>query len=72
MGRLGSWAALLFTLGATALGVAPLAASERGLAVGEKAPPFELVDQRGETRRLFELLALRPTLAVLFFRSADW
>lgn len=42
-----------------------------GLAIGTKAPAFELVDQSGKTRSLESLLG-RGTLAILFYRSADW
>jgi len=52
---------------------APPAAAEPnvGLAVGEKAPDFSLVDQAGTTRSLGSLLG-RGTLAIVFHRSADW
>jgi cytochrome oxidase Cu insertion factor (SCO1/SenC/PrrC family) len=42
-----------------------------GIAVGERAPDFTLVDQAGRERSLAPLLEGRK-LALLFFRSADW
>jgi cytochrome oxidase Cu insertion factor (SCO1/SenC/PrrC family) len=42
-----------------------------GLAVGEKAPEFELTDQKGEAHTLSSLLS-RGKLAIVFYRSADW
>ena len=42
-----------------------------GLAVGEKAPPFELKDQNGELRSLADILKSGPA-ALVFYRSADW
>ena len=42
-----------------------------GLAIGTKAPPFELVDQSGAARS-FESLGSRGKLAIVFYRSADW
>lgn len=42
-----------------------------GLAVGQKAPSFELRDQTGTTRTLESLKGPRGTV-LLFFRSADW
>jgi cytochrome oxidase Cu insertion factor (SCO1/SenC/PrrC family) len=47
------------------------AAKEVGLAVGEVAPKLSLVDQRGATHSLETLLG-HGTLAIVFFRSADW
>lgn len=45
--------------------------SEVGLAVGQKAPDFTLVDQTGERRSLDSLLE-KGKLAIVFYRSADW
>jgi cytochrome oxidase Cu insertion factor (SCO1/SenC/PrrC family) len=42
-----------------------------GIAVGQTAPDFTLVDQAGRKRSLAPLLEGRK-LALLFFRSADW
>jgi len=41
------------------------------LAVGERAHPFRLQDQRGEERTLQEILA-QGSVALVFYRSADW
>ena len=41
------------------------------LAVGEVAPSFQLQDQYGEKRSLDELAA-EGTVALVFYRSADW
>jgi cytochrome oxidase Cu insertion factor (SCO1/SenC/PrrC family) len=45
--------------------------SEIGLAIGQKAPDFTLVDQTGERRSLESLLE-KGKLAIVFYRSADW
>jgi hypothetical protein len=42
-----------------------------GLAVGQKAPPFEIRDQFGRTQTLDTLKGKNGTV-LLFFRSADW
>lgn len=42
-----------------------------GVAVGKKAPDFELKDQRGRPQKLSEMLKKGP-VAVVFHRSADW
>lgn len=42
-----------------------------GLAVNERALPFALVDQHGQTRALDEWLG-KGLVAVVFYRSADW
>ena len=38
---------------------------------GERALPFALVDQHGQTRALDEWLG-KGLVAVVFYRSADW
>ena len=54
-----------------------------GIAVGEKAPEFKLLDQAGEERELKQFLAREeegnetgqerdPVVALVFYRSADW
>ena len=42
-----------------------------GLAVGEKAPAFELIDQSGQIRSLANILK-SGNVALVFYRSADW
>ncbi len=42
-----------------------------GVGVGEKAPDFELKDQNGEEVGLSDLLK-QGTVALVFFRSANW
>ena len=42
-----------------------------GLAVGEKAPAFELVDQSGQKQSLANILK-SGNVALVFYRSADW
>ena len=42
-----------------------------GLAVGEKAPAFELIDQSGQRRSLANILK-SGNVALVFYRSADW
>jgi len=54
-----------------AVGEASGPAPEIGLRVGDKAPDFELRDQRGVSRTLAGY-AKKGIVALLFFRSADW
>lgn len=42
-----------------------------GLAVGAKAPDFELDDQEGKKRSLKDLLK-SSQVALVYYRSADW
>jgi peroxiredoxin len=42
-----------------------------GLKVGDKAPPFTLLDQTGKERSLGEFLG-RGRVAIVFYRSASW
>ena len=42
-----------------------------GLAVGAEAPAFALPDQRGQRHELAKLLK-KGTVAIVFYRSADW
>ena len=42
-----------------------------GLAVGERAPEFQLLDQHGETQSLADLTTTGAA-ALVFYRSADW
>jgi hypothetical protein len=44
---------------------------QRGIAIGEKIPAFEVVDQFGRTQT-FESLVGPKGLALVFVRSADW
>ncbi len=43
-----------------------------GIAVGEKAPSLNLVDQHGQLTDLDRLLKKDRMLAIVFHRSADW
>lgn len=49
-----------------------LYAEEVGIAVGEKAPAFQLTSQGGQEISLAELTAKNDKVALAFFRSADW
>ena len=42
-----------------------------GLAIGQKAPNFNLIDQHGKKQSLDGLLKAGP-VALVFYRSADW
>ncbi len=42
-----------------------------GLAIGEKAPAFDLKDQNGQNQALADILESGHT-ALVFYRSADW
>ncbi len=42
-----------------------------GLAVGEQAPAFELMDQHGQKQSLANILK-SGNVALVFYRSADW
>jgi cytochrome oxidase Cu insertion factor (SCO1/SenC/PrrC family) len=51
----------------------PAPASMTGsVAVGDKAPDFELKDQNGKTFTLSEYVKEKGTVALVFHRSADW
>ncbi len=43
-----------------------------GIAVGEKAPEFTLKDQNGDEKALSDLLNGDKTVALVFYRSANW
>lgn len=43
-----------------------------GVAVGERAPDFELQDQNGKPRKLAEFVQPGQAVALVFYRSADW
>lgn len=67
-------AALVFGL-ATALAYGegdPAPDAMTGIDVGEKAPDFTLKDQNGEEHSLSGLLSGDDTVALMFFRSANW
>jgi cytochrome oxidase Cu insertion factor (SCO1/SenC/PrrC family) len=49
----------------------PAADEQVGLKVGAKAPTFTLKDQEGKDRSLDEFVK-KGTVALVFFRSADW
>jgi len=44
---------------------------QRGIAIGEKIPSFEAVDQFGRTQTFASLVGPKG-LALVFVRSADW
>ena len=67
-------AALLFAAVATTSACAQgkaAPADMTGLKVGEKAPDFSLKAQDGKTYTLSEV-AKKGTVALVFYRSADW
>jgi cytochrome oxidase Cu insertion factor (SCO1/SenC/PrrC family) len=49
----------------------PAPKDQTGLEVGAKAPAFNLKDQNGKDRSLDDLLK-SGTVALVFYRSADW
>jgi len=65
---------------ALALALAPLGFAQRdgapaektGIEVGEKAPEFTLKDQNGEEVSLSALIKDSKSVALVFYRSADW
>lgn len=48
----------------------PVAAADRPLGVGDKAPDFTLSDQRGKPLRLSDLLAARRHVVLAFYVKA--
>jgi hypothetical protein len=56
---------------AASLALAVEAVDHTGLPVGSKAPAFQLPDQVGKSHTLQEFLDA-GTVAVVFYRSADW
>jgi hypothetical protein len=63
------WAIVDEPLAAEAPPLVPV--QQRGIAIGEKIPAFEAVDQFGRTQT-FESLVGSKGLVLLFVRSADW
>jgi len=63
--------ALLTTLTVHAQQRSPIAVSELGPQIGERAPDFRLTDQSGTERTLQSIMGPRGTMLV-FIRSADW
>ena len=49
----------------------PKASVEPGIKVGEKAPAFKLKDQNGKEQSLEDLVK-QGSVALVFYRSADW
>jgi len=49
----------------------PTADDAPGIAVGEPAPDFKLMDQDGQEQSLKQLIA-EQNVALVFYRSADW
>jgi hypothetical protein len=70
-GHLGEVVTVHGTLDDDTIQVSRLEALSVGLAVGQKAPPFSLHDQFGQTQTLDSLKGNQGTV-LLFFRSADW
>lgn len=61
-------------LGALSPAVATASADDDkvpGLAIGKRAPSFQLKDQNGRNRSLDDLLK-QGNVALVFYRSADW
>jgi len=54
-----------------AAGDEPVTEANTGLAVGQKAPSFQLEDQAGRERSLEEF-STDGKVALVFYRSADW
>ena len=46
-------------------------AKQPGLAIGKKAPDFQLKDQHGKPQSLKAMLK-KGAVAIVFHRSADW
>ena len=73
MGRIAMAAAL-------AMAIVPLSAAQgekapddmTGIEVGEKAPDFTLKDQNGNDTALSDLLEDNKSVALVFYRSANW
>jgi cytochrome oxidase Cu insertion factor (SCO1/SenC/PrrC family) len=65
---------------AIALVLSPLGFAQRGKAaseapgieVGEKAPDFSLKDQDGKETKLSDMLEDNKSVALVFYRSANW
>lgn len=43
-----------------------------GIEIGAAAPDFQLKDQNGESRELSEFVKPGKSIALVFYRSADW
>lgn len=43
-----------------------------GIEVGAHAPDFELKDQNGESKQLSDFVKPGQSVAIVFYRSADW
>ena len=43
-----------------------------GIRIGAAAPDFQLKDQNGESRKLSEFVKSGESIALVFYRSADW
>jgi cytochrome oxidase Cu insertion factor (SCO1/SenC/PrrC family) len=56
---------------ATVISTVAAAEAEVGLAVGKKAPDFDLHDQAGNSVKSTELRKNGP-IAIVFHRSANW
>lgn len=59
------------TIALMATVICAAAESEVGLAVGKKAPDFDLRDQAGDSVKSAELRKKGP-VAIVFHRSANW
>ena len=70
-GHLGEVVTVHGTLEEDTIHVSQFASLSVGLAVGQKAPAFSLLDQFGSIQTLESLKGKNGTV-LLFFRSADW
>ena len=61
----------LATVAVLATVISSATAAEIGLAVGKKAPDFDLQDQAGNSVKSTELRKKGP-VAIVFHRSANW
>jgi hypothetical protein len=69
--RLGELVTVSGTLDGANIQAASVQALPIGLAVGQKAPDFSILDQFGQPQTLETLRGPKGTV-LLFFRSADW
>lgn len=69
--RLGELVTVSGTLAGANIQAASVEALPIGLAVGQKAPDFSILDQFGQAQTLETLRGPKGTI-LLFFRSSDW
>lgn len=63
------WTLTLFVLLSTGCSQKPMTTD---IKTGETAPDFKLKDQNGQSISLDDLLKIKPYVAIVFYRSADW